>query len=251
MYFLAVGAIFKNESHCLKEWLEHYLSRGVEHFYLINDKSTDNFTSILQPYIEKGLVTLFHSNCNNYIGRQRDLYNTFILPRLDEMKWLLMVDLDEFVWSPKGTNFIELLEKYFNHIAQIQINHTYFGSNGHISQPESLVKGFTRRSNQLPSESQGFKYFINTNYKFSSLNVHHADHVDAQDKEERFKMFSQDWWRLNHYSCQSRDFWNTIKCTRGDADNYRCRTEKNFNDLDQNDIEDFELYNQNNSLSLI
>jgi hypothetical protein len=251
MFKLSVGALFKNESHCLKEWLEHYIAHGVEHFFLIDDKSTDDYMTILNPYIEKGLVTLFCADCNYYLGRQRDLYNTYIFPCITKTEWLLMVDLDEFVWSPKGTNFIQILELYFKDMAQIQINHTYFGSNGHIKQPEYIVKGFTRRSKDVPSESQGYKYFINTKYKFSSLNVHHADHIDVQDKLEKFKIFSQDWWRLNHYSCQSREFWINVKCTRGDADNFRVRSiDEGFIDIDQNDVEDLGLLEQNTQLGL-
>ena len=43
MYYLSILAIFKNEAMNLKEWIEHYILNGVEHFYLINNGSTDNF----------------------------------------------------------------------------------------------------------------------------------------------------------------------------------------------------------------
>ena len=33
-YFLSVLSVFKNESHILEEWLNHYINEGVEHFYL-------------------------------------------------------------------------------------------------------------------------------------------------------------------------------------------------------------------------
>ena len=36
-YYLSVGAMFKNESHILKEWLDHYLREGVDMFLLINN----------------------------------------------------------------------------------------------------------------------------------------------------------------------------------------------------------------------
>jgi hypothetical protein len=46
-YHLSVAAIFKNESKILKEWIEHYFLHGVEHIYLINDHSTDDFLAVL------------------------------------------------------------------------------------------------------------------------------------------------------------------------------------------------------------
>lgn len=40
---LGILAMFKNEAHIIKEWLNHYISEGVTFFYLINDNSNDNF----------------------------------------------------------------------------------------------------------------------------------------------------------------------------------------------------------------
>jgi glycosyltransferase involved in cell wall biosynthesis len=60
MYYLSVLSIFKNETMNLKLWLEHYLWQGVGHFYLIDNGSTDNPLSILQEYIDKGIITYFY-----------------------------------------------------------------------------------------------------------------------------------------------------------------------------------------------
>ena len=103
-YKLAVGAIFKNESHGIKEWITHYLHHGVEHFYLINDSSTDNFMEVIKPYSDSNLITLFNVHEPYYFGRQHKLYNKYILPFVNETKWLLMVDLDEYVWSQSNIN---------------------------------------------------------------------------------------------------------------------------------------------------
>jgi len=75
MFNLSVGALFKNESIIIKEWLEHYIYHGVEHFFLVDDNSDDNYLSIIQPYMDKGLITLFISkDWAYYLGRQRDIY---------------------------------------------------------------------------------------------------------------------------------------------------------------------------------
>jgi hypothetical protein len=249
-YKLAVGALFKNESHALKEWLDHYIIRGADHFFLINDKSTDSFQEILLPYQERGLITLFNTDTPYYLGRQRDLYNTYILPHVTFCEWLLMVDLDEFVWSPQSTNFVELL-KQFNHIGQFQFEHTLFGSNGHLIQPESIVKGFTKRHKDLPTHGPvNYKYFIQGKYEFTSLNVHHATFKNLEYEKTHFKMFGPDWWCNNHYWCQSRDFWNNVKCVRGDSDAYRKRTPEHFQFEDFNDVEDTGLFEQNLILGL-
>ena len=51
MYYLTLMAIFKNETFNLKIWLDHYIWQGVQHFYLIDNGSTDNPLEILNDYI--------------------------------------------------------------------------------------------------------------------------------------------------------------------------------------------------------
>lgn len=42
-YYLALVSFFRNEARFLKEWIEFYRMIGVEHFYLYNHLSDDNF----------------------------------------------------------------------------------------------------------------------------------------------------------------------------------------------------------------
>jgi glycosyl transferase family 25 len=243
---LSVGALFKNEEHSLKEWIDHYLHHGADHFYLINDSSTDNSVSVIQNYIDKGIITLFETNnWNYYLGRQKDMYNTFILPKLSESDWLLMVDIDEYVWSPQSIDLKKVLDT-MKHCSQIQISQTLFGSNGHKSQPKSIVGGFTKRAKDQATQENS-KYFVNGNIKISSLNCHHASFVDGKDNDTFFR-FDLPYFVMNHYCCQSLDFWKNVKCTRGDGDGYRQRTEEHFKDYDFNDVEDTVLLDQNKGI---
>jgi hypothetical protein len=248
MYKLSVAAIFKNESHALQEWIEHYINHGVEHFYLINDNSSDNFLEIIQLYIDKKIVTLYNANFNYYKGRQMEMYNAFVMPVIKESNWLLVVDLDEFMWSPMYKDMTKMLDEC-SHFGQVQVNHTLFGSNGHINQPTSIVNSFTKRSKNLTTENPigNSKYFINTNFDFRSLNVHHANFVvdEYHENVNVFILLGPEYFRLNHYSCQSFEFWKNIKCTRGDADCFFERKIKDFNNYDINEVDDFVLIEQN------
>jgi hypothetical protein len=244
-YYLSVGAMFKNEALILKEWIQHYLYHGVEHFYLINDNSNDNFLEIIQEYIDENIITLFNVNEPYYLGRQRNLYNRYILPNISETKWLLMCDIDEYIWSPKDINLCNVL-KHCEELGQIQIHQILFGSNGHITQPKYIVKEFTKRRLHN-SNDEKYKYFVNSSYEFSSLNVHHAEFINKNyiSDIQKFMIIDTDYFVNNHYCCQSQDYWNNIKCTRGDADNYLTRKPSDFAHIDTNEIEDLQLFNQN------
>jgi len=245
MYTLSVGAMFKNEAHALKEWMEHYIFHGVDHFYLVNDDSTDNSVEILTPYIDKGLVTLFNIKHSYYLGRQTNIYDMYIFPHLKETQWLLMIDLDEFMWSPTSTDLKYVL-KTANNIGQIQVEHTLFGSNGHDAIPEGIVKSYTRRAPESPTRNPGLrKYFINSAFEFTGLAIHHAYFKHNHDEKNNFLLLNEPYFVLNHYCCQAKELWRTVKCTRGDSDNYRTRTMDDFAEIDQNDVEDTRLLIQN------
>ena len=248
-YYLSIGVLFKNESLILKEWLDHHIFHGVDHFYLINDNSNDNFLEILNPYIENDIVELFNIDYEYFLGRQRCIYNNILLPRLKESKWLFICDMDEFLWSQQSVDLKNVLIKCHD-LAQIQVNHTIFGSNNLIEQPKYVIPNFTKRSKEQPTKTlKNTKYFVNSDYEFTSLNVHHANFLNKEyESGIYFRMLDKPYFLLNHYSCQSFEFWKNIKCTREDVDNYRTRTPEVIYELDINEVEDKELYEQNISL---
>lgn len=232
----------------MREWLEHYIFHGVEHFYLIDDGSTDNFMDVLEPYIEQGIVEVFHADFKYYLGRQKDMYNAYIFPRLGETQWLIMCDLDEFIWSPRGVD-LKVVLRQCEHLGQIQFEHTLFGSSGHIDTPRFAVESYICRSAEVCTQQPGLrKYAINTKWKFRGLAIHHAEFADKADEKRGFILIGPDWIRLNHYNCQSLRFWNEIKCRRGDSDNYKNRTPADFAALDLNEVEDLGLLEQNREL---
>jgi len=242
-YYFVVAALFKNEEDALQEWIEHYKYHGAEHLYLIDDDSTDNSVQVIQPYIDEGYVTLFKANnWGRYLGRQKDLYNHFILPLVNQKvsKWTFICDLDEFLWTPDHIDVKNVL-RICNHLSQIQINHTQFGSSNYVEQPPCIVKYFTYREEH---ESILYKYFVNSEFQFSSLNIHHASYVNKADSVDTFIMLKTH-FKLNHYRVQSLQFWRAVKCTRGDSDHYLVRDDSHFYRDDTNDVIDLNLWEQN------
>ena len=139
-YYLSVASIFKNESWGMKEWLDHYKFHGVDHVYLVNDFSTDDYQSILQSYIDDGFVTLYQNdNPERYTGRQIDMNNKFFKPIFKESQWLANIDLDEFLYSPREVNLKNIFKKYESY-AGVVANWVWFNSNGHEKQPPLVVE---------------------------------------------------------------------------------------------------------------
>ena len=132
-YTVAVCAIFKNESVFLKEWLEYHLLIGVEHFYLYNNFSEDNYQDILAPYIEKGQVTL--TEWPVQFG-QLPAYKDCFQKAKDETRWIAYIDLDEFICLRREQNIRNWIQKYDKY-PTVYVNWKQFGTSGRLQHDDS------------------------------------------------------------------------------------------------------------------
>ena len=74
-----------------------------------------------------------------------------------------------------------------------------------------------------------------------------ANH-DYTNSLNTFMVINMDFFLFNHYSCQSVEFWQNVKCTRGDGDAYIQRDMTRFYEIDVNDVEDTRLWEQNKDI---
>src|SRR5579862_2573203 len=134
-YSLAICAVFQNESFFMKQWIEFHKLMGVDHFYLYNNASSDNYLDILQPYIDEGLVELIQwpietHNQKEYLALlQLPAYNHALQIVKNTARWAAFIDLDEFFCPMRHNTMIELLEEYQD-FAGIAINWQTFGTSG-------------------------------------------------------------------------------------------------------------------------
>lgn len=240
---LGLLAIFRNESHILEEFIEHYIREGIDHFYLINNASEDNFMPILEKY--SNIVTLKYepyvgpTKVLEFGGRQLEAYNE-ILPEI-KTDWLYICDLDEFAYSRDESTIKEFITTWGNKFEQVLIPLKTFNSNNCIEQPSSVIKGFTSKRG-----TEGYMLYkpivrtdciqkIKVNYctlnrgvtanssltLFSDSFVTKEARVDnltalnfrnVQDgRLEKSKVIS------NHYTTQSKNWFYNVKATRGTA----------------------------------
>ncbi len=139
-YELAVCAIFKNEGRFLQEWLTFHHGIGVNHFYLYNDASEDDFQSVLQPWIARGLVTIIEWPTQAQVPAYNHCVRTF----RQQAKWIAFIDLDEFLFSPQGQDLPQVLQEYAD-LPAIFVYWVLFGSSGHTTRShEPVVESYTR-----------------------------------------------------------------------------------------------------------
>jgi len=275
-------AIFKNESCIMKEWIEHYIKEGIDHFFLIDNGSNDGYSYILKPYIDSKKVTLVIDFTRH---KQTELYNLYFLEKSKLYDWVIICDLDEFIYSRNKFKTVkEYLYTLDHNISQVKVQWKIFGSNSLIEQPESVIKSFTKRVNYDYGPTQGV--IINNNNKYSmcktisrtryilKLGIHsHQTSINnniSSDNSSNNKHSNNDFLminetilnnshlHLNHYAIQSYTWFMKIKSTRGSAHsivNDNKRTESYFKAFDINDKEDLELslktYSQSESGNVV
>jgi hypothetical protein len=139
-HYLSVCAIFRDEALYLEEWLSFHYNIGVNHFYLYNDRSEDNYLSVLSPWIKKGIVTLVDWHGLN----QKTAYNHCINYRKMESRWIAFIDLDEFLFSPRTKDLASVLREYSD-CSAIFVYWVLFGSSGHAVRPNaSVIESYTK-----------------------------------------------------------------------------------------------------------
>ena len=145
MYKISVLAMFKNETTIIKDWVEHYLNEGIEHFYLIDNGSTDDYYEKIKIYNK--YITLTKDPTRLPKGTQTYLFNKIYLQKIkSESEWIIFCDIDEYIYARNGNNQImDALNKLPRNVEKIWLPWKCFGSNGNKNQPDNIIKYFTKR----------------------------------------------------------------------------------------------------------
>ena len=228
---VSIAAIFQNEAPYMKEWIEYHLAIGVDHFYLTNNRSEDDYLKVLKPYIDDGIVDLFHldtapTSQKEWIKVQQTAYlNTGVFAR-GKTKWMAFIDLDEFIFPVKHLNVKNFLEDY-DRWPSICINWLEFGtSNIEKLDPHRLM------IDQLIMRNNKGSFFVKNIVKLDciKLNISAFNDVHIMPLKKGFYPISMDGKivrdpcssaayagdiiRIHHYALRDEAFFQNVKMNR-------------------------------------
>ncbi len=228
-YDISLVAIFQNEAQFLKEWIEYYKLLGVEHFYLYNNLSTDNYQEVLAPYVESGDVELtewdYPANSHaEWDAIQIDSYRHAVERSKNETKWLVIVDVDEFVVPVKAKNLNKLLAPYESNrnIGGICIPWVFFGTSHWYELPHDrlmiealLLNGGPASNGDLNKVwSQGsYKSIVRPKYVSNAASPHYCGYTQGR----RHIMLNFNVAQINHYWTKDEKFLLEVKIPRRQA----------------------------------
>lgn len=240
-YYLSVCAVFKNEAPGLSEWVEFHKAVGVEHFYLYNNNSEDDFLIALTPRISDGTVTLI--DFPKHPG-QLAAYDHCLSTFANEARWIAFLDIDEYLHPAKSTNLKNVLTNYESY-PSVCVNLQIYGSSGRALPSGGLIiESFTRKGPLSWSRNRQIKSIVDPTRTIRSCDPHSfvlsgsepavTEHYKAITTSSS-KAVTIDLIRINHYAIRSFvEF--LAKRRRGRAGTNKKRALLHFARLDRNNV---------------
>jgi hypothetical protein len=137
--YLSAAIIVRDEAPYLEEWLAFHQLLGCEHFYIYDNGSIDNTAELLAPYVRDGRVTLTPWPRYEQAMRYQTLaFAHAICSYGADWRWMMFIDVDEFLFPVAGTSLVEALRGYED-IPAIAVPWRTFGFSGHTAPPAGLV----------------------------------------------------------------------------------------------------------------
>lgn len=255
---LVICCVFKNEAPFLKEWIEFHLKQGFEKFYLINNRSDDNYKEVLKPFIEQGKVHL-----SNTRGARMD---AFIQSRefnraLKMIKkehgsdcWAAFLDVDEYLFSTEDRSIQDVLLQFTGKpTAAVVVNWLMFGTGGNkeLNPEQPMIAQLTRRA---PIEHNEHYLFKPLAYLGNIYCFFHGPHLPFEKKGALFfysdgtqfvmknKQLKHSPLRINHYWYRSENYYYRQKIGKRQAFGYSREKEKeDWHMQFCNEVEDREI----------
>ncbi len=257
-YKVSIATVFQNEGPYLKEWIEFHRLVGVEHFFLYNNNSEDEFRDVLAPYIEEGIVELIEweeraTSQIHWKAIQRKALIDATERGLGISEWIAYIDADEFIFPVKDKTIPEFLNSFSNFPA-VSINWQVFGTS-HVKclkQNRLMIEQLVYRM----QKSHVYNYFVKTIAKPEYVNLDASlarwnphtiplkpGHLIVNANKKPLKISKMDpsipieRIRIHHYSFRDENFFFNVKLNRADANNEKTKLLKEHA-KDANDVQD-------------
>jgi hypothetical protein len=223
-YGLCVTAIVRNEASYIEEWLAFHVAVGVDHFFIFDNRSTDNLADVLTPWINHGLVTLLYWPLT---AGQLDAYNFALSHFGHRTEWMAFIDLDEFV-LPKAHPTLPAFVASLGAVDQVLIPWRNFSYSGHRTRPPGFViENYTIAEDVTPERFPTLhaKAIVRTSAAEQMIEVHVGKTRSGNTVNEKGQRVPEECWvaapsfeliQLNHYYTKSYEEMEA-KVRRGSA----------------------------------
>lgn len=228
---LSICTIFQNDAPYLREWLEFHKLQGITHFYLYNNNSSDDYLSVLRPYLQNREVTVVNwpytygnGQHKKWIKIQSGAYKHCIKHYGKETKWLAAIDSDEFLFCPSGEKLPQFLKRY-ERFGGLCVNWLKFGTSHveEIPRGDLLIEHLCHCYPQEDKNNRFFKSIVQPECVKDCKSAHFflfkknffAANVNGEPISplwgSRTKKIYLDSIRINHYWTRTAKYFREVK----------------------------------------
>lgn len=224
---IAITSIQRNRNPYIVEWIAFHLSVGFNQFYLYCHKTDDGMTETLLQLAQKYPIQVFKMNMDDFpqISAYQHAWSNFG----DSVDWMAFIDGDEFLFPSQHRIMEDALRSFESfQMAALGVYWKCYGSNGHVSDPTGLiVENYPRHSKSdfLPNRhiksiaKGGSAIHPNRSHFFeSSLGTFDEQLRPITNGLMEHLEPSYNFFRINHYAIQSREYYFTVKHHQDAAD---------------------------------
>ena len=252
---LGICTIQRNRAPWIVEWIAFHYLMGFRNFYFFAHRCTDETAQILahlQRRIDIKAFVLPDETDRPQLTAYQYAYANFG----DEVDWMAFIDGDEFLFPTTSMDFVDVLRDLDDGLlSALGVYWSCFGSSHFLIEPPGLItENYRYRAPDSFAANAHIKSIVRGGLG-TSVSVSSNAHL-FQTPNGTFDENNQliTWgltnntptWshmRINHYTCQSRSYFDTFKQTSGSADagaNY-VRPEEWWLNYDKNDVYDKSL----------
>jgi len=252
---LAIVSIQRDRGKWLKEWILFHHLVGVSTFYIYLHKCTDNSKEIL-ALLAQTIDIKIHTVSDDLKQPQLACFNHAYQTYGNKADWIGFIDGDEFLYPTNSDSLTDVLALYqYADISALGVYWQCFGSNGHVQDPDGLIiSDYTKRAplefesnSHIKSIVRGFQgkhcqtgpnsHMFNTVLGTYDEKLRPIEHGLTKNTPSYDKIC------INHYACQSYDFYKSFKMNSGaaDAGENLIRPESWWSTYDRNDVEDHSI----------
>lgn len=234
---LGIMASVKNEGIVIREWIEHYKWQGVTEFFLIDNGSDDNTKEEIMKYKDVDGIHVHYFFMPEKYTQYKNYNIVFNEYAKHSCEWLIICDADEYIYNKnRGDTIYSFLESQPNNVNSVMLQWKMFGSSEHEKQPDNIRKNFLWRQKDY---NQHTKEIVRTKMT-TECNIHSHSHSEGDT------LYFPEELQLNHYAIMSKEYFEKVKMSRGDATTEGADNVRDWNyfkKYDHHDVEDTELSN--------
>ncbi|MBE0589315.1 MAG: glycosyltransferase family 2 protein [Hydrogenophaga sp.] len=237
---VGIALIVKNEGPYLIEWLAHHHLVGFDHFYVVNNDSSDNTWPLLQALSQTLPITCFSYATPPGAEPQLLVYEEIVRRHGHEVEWMAFLDADEFLWPSQYPDTVsDLLQATLQahpDAGAMALNWATYGSSMKIAKESGLVtERFLHHAPQQHHVNHHFKSIIRMDAFAGFVCPHSCQlkpgyrylHTDGAEKRDYLNAGQRNpsqsgdvcWtgFRVNHYVIKAYAEYVHRKAPRGRA----------------------------------